>query len=162
MTAEAVIAVCALGVSLYFGWCMRDHNKKTVKPIPYISPNDYEDQIAVRLWNYGSGPMILKNVLFRHAEKELSGHLIDIIPNPSCYLCFDNYTKIQPDRALLPGAYITLVQFSIHEDNAQAVKYRDELREFLGNVSGRVNYTDIYNSSFVAYTRNLEWFQGHK
>lgn len=162
MTAEAVIAICALGASIYFGWCMRDHNRRSVKPIPYLSPNDYEDEIAVRLWNYGSGPMVLKNVHFRHAKKDLSGHLIDIIPDQPDNLPFEDYTNIKPGRAILPGGCINLIQLSIDEDDPHALTYRDELRDFLGNVSVRVNYTDIYDSWFKAYTRYLDWFQRHK
>lgn len=165
MTAETAIALCAfgtsllaLGFSIYFGWCTRDHNRRSVKPIPYVAPNDYENELSVRLWNYGSGPMVLNKVVSRHALKKLSGHLIDLVPTRPDHLYFDAFVKLHPGRTLLAGERLELLKICIDEEAPKELTYRDELREFLGNVSVDVQYTDIYESSFPTYTRDLDWF----
>lgn len=165
MTPEIAIALCALGTSLvalgssiYFGWCTRVHNRRSVKPIPYVAPNDYENELAVCLWNYGSGPMVLNKIDSRHARKELSGHLIDLVPTRPDHLHFDAFVKLHPGRALLPGECIDLLKICIDKEDLKALGYRNELREFLGSVSVEVEYTDIYGSSFHTYTRKLDWF----
>jgi hypothetical protein len=165
MTAETMIALCALGTSLialgfsiYFGWCTRDHNRRSVKPLPYVAPNDYENELSVRLWNYGSGPMILSNVICRHVKLGLSGHLIDLLPTPPDKLHFDEFVKVHSGRALPPGECLDLIQLTVKKDEVHAVDYRDKLRDFLGNVSVEAEYTDIYETSFPTYTRVLDWF----
>ena len=63
----AIFAVLASAVSFTIAainmMMQRKHNRKSVLPIGHISVGDYENQIFVRLWNYGIGPMIIKRVV---------------------------------------------------------------------------------------------------
>jgi len=169
MKPEVIIALCAvvisvvsLGSSIYFGWCTRDHNRRSVKPLPYVAPTDFEDRLAVRLWNYGSGPMILRKVITRNERNKFSGHLIDLVPSPPGGLCFNNFVKVHPGRAVLPGKSIDLVEIIIDEKSMVAVGYRDQLRNVLGHLVVDVEYTDIYESQFSTYERDLTWFHRKK
>jgi len=83
MQEATILAICALFVSavslftsVYFSWCARDHNRRSVKPLPFIAQRDFEDQIAVIIRNNGTGPMILQKVLSSSPEGR-SCHLID-------------------------------------------------------------------------------------
>ena len=110
MEPEILIAICAVFVSIvsllssiYFGWCTRDHNKRSVKPLPYVLPSDFEDHISVRIWNNGSGPLILNKVIAYNKKDKTSGHLIDLVPSPPVDIYFNNFTKVTPGRAILPS-----------------------------------------------------------
>ncbi|MDP1814589.1 MAG: hypothetical protein Q8K92_09100, partial [Leadbetterella sp.] len=147
----------------YFSWCTRDHNRRSVKPIPYISASDFEDRVSVRILNNGSGPLILQKVIARHRkDSNLHGHLIDLVPFCPDNLYFTNFTKILLGRALLPGKKVDLIDLEIDLDDPEAVGYREQLRDFLGNLIVVVHFSDIYNSQFPIYTRQLDWFHRHK
>ena len=169
MKPEMIVALCALvtsvislGFSIYFGWCIRDHSRRSVKPLPYVAPSDFINKLAVRLWNYGCGPMVLEKVIARNERDQLSGHLIDLIPSPPHGLYFNNFVKIKSDRAVLPGKSITLIELIIDGSNVAEVSYRDQLRDFLGHLVVDVDYTDIYKSTFSTYKRDLTWFHRSK
>lgn len=166
MKPEVVIAIFALffsivsiGISGYFSWCIRDHNRRSVKPFPFIAVLDREDTVRVRILNNGSGPLILQKVIARHRkDNKLHGHLIDLVPSLPNNLYFTNFTKIPSERALLPGKKIDLIDLNIDLGNPEAVRYRDRLRDRLGNLTVVVQYTDIYDSPFHICTRHLDWF----
>jgi hypothetical protein len=169
MKPEVIIAICALvtsvvslGFSIYFGWCIRDHSRRSVKPLPYVAPSDFENLLAVRLWNYGTGPMILQKVMSHNYRDELSGHLIDLLPSLPNGLHFNNYVKVQSGRAIPPGESLDLFEFSIDDIDTNAIAYRDKLRIFLSQLVIYVNYTDIYETTFSTYKRDLTWFQRNK
>ena len=153
-----IVSVLALGVSIYFGWCTRDHNRRSVKPLPYVAPNDYEDYICVRLWNYGSGPMVLSEVIARHSVTHGTGHIIKLVPDPPDGVFFSDYVEVEPGRAVLPGESLDLLALSVDEGKTKEAQYRDQLRDFLGNVTVSVSYKNIYDCSFPVYERTLEWY----
>ena len=165
MKPELVIAGCAvfvslvsLGTSIYFSWCTRDHNKRSVRPRPYVLPSDFENQMSVRLWNNGLGPLILRKVLALHEKKGSEGHLIDLIPSPPEDLYFNNFAKVRCGRTILAGQSLDLLDLGVDENNANAVSYRDQLRDFLGHVVVLIEYTDIYESTFPIHKQDLAWF----
>lgn len=165
MKPEMVTAACALLIAavslfatIYFGWCTRDHNRRSVLPLPYVAPSDFTNKLAVRLWNYGCGPMVLKQVITRDKRDGSSGHLIDLLPRPPNGLYFSNYVKVEAERAVLPGKSLTLIELPIDEDNTDAVRYRDQLRDFLGYLVVDVDYTNIYKLAFSTYKRDLTGF----
>ena len=169
MKPEVVIALCALvtsavslAASIYFGWCTRDHNRRTVKPLPYASPSDFEDQLAIRLWNYGNGPLVLQKVIAHNKQNDLSGHLIDLLPPPPEGLYFSNYVKPRPGRAIPPGESLTLFEFTVEDSNRKAIAYRDKLRDILGHFVMHIDYTDIYETIFPTYARDFTWFHRNK
>ena len=164
-STSIILAICALfvsGVSLatsiYFGWCTRDHNRRSVKPIPFVAQPDFEDHIAVIIRNNGSGPLILQKVQAKSSAHGRSGHLIDLIPEPPAGLFFKNFNRVEQTRAILPGHEVALVDLSIGVDDPKAVAYRDQLRLILGDMTVELNYTDIYNTRFPTYSIKLTWF----
>lgn len=168
MKPEIIIAICALvislasfGFSIYFGWCTRDHNRRTVRPLVYVSPSDYEDLLAVRLWNYGNGPLIIKNITIRNKDGNSSDNLVNLLPPLPKGLYFSNYVRVCPGRAIPHGDSLNFFEFTVDLTNAQAIIYRDKLRHALGYLNLDIEYTDIYESKFHNYNRKLEWFHRH-
>ena len=145
--AAVVLSALALGVSVYFGWDTYEHNRRSVKPLPYVAPNNYENHISVRLWNYGSGPLILLDVSATHAPSGRRGHLIDIAPHPPVGLLFDDFVRVTKGRAVPPGESLDLLAIGISDSKPLEVAYRRQLRDFLGGVEVQVSYQNIYEKS---------------
>jgi hypothetical protein len=166
--ADAIWAICALFVSfvslatsIYFSWCARDHNRKSVKPIPFIQQLDYEDRIGVIVQNNGTGPLILKKAQAVSSTDGRVGHLIDLIPAQPNGVLFSNFTKIRQVRAILPDRHVDLIDLPVDLANPIAVNYRDELRGALGNMTIELTYTDVYDTRFPVYAITLTWFHRH-
>ena len=164
--ASTIIAVCALFVSLislatsiYFSWCARDHNRRTVKPLPYILQPNFENKIAVVIRNNGTGPLILEKAQATSLTSGRSGHLIDLIPMPPKGILFRNFNKIEQIRGIRPGDEVDLLDLRIDVNDPVATKYRDELRRALGDMKVELTYTDVYNTHFPKYTLDLDWFR---
>lgn len=163
-----IVAICALlvsvfslGASIYFGWCTRDHNRRSVKPLPFILQSDFEDRITVAVRNNGSGPLILQKAEAKNAANGQSGHLIDLVPDPPQGLLFRNFNRFHQARAIRPGDQVDLIDFEVANADRKGSRYRDELRQALGNLTVEVTYTDIYDSRFPIYAIKLTWFCRH-
>lgn len=143
---------------MYFGWCTRNHNRRSVKPLPFILQPDYADRIAVIVQNNGSGPLILMGALAVRANNDRRTHLIDILPAPSNGLFFSNFNRIEQRRALRPGDQVVLLDISFPIESPSALVYRDVLREALGEMTLELTYTDIYDTGFPKYSVKLDWF----
>lgn len=163
--ASTIVAICALVLSLvslatsiYFSWCARDHNRRSVKPLPFVLQSDFEDRIAVEIQNNGTGPLILQKAEAKSSVNGRSGHLIDLIPEPPPGLIFSNFNRVHQVRAIRPGDDVDLLALAIAEGDPGAVAYRDELRRTLGNMTVELTYTDIYDTRFPVYAIKLAWF----
>jgi len=166
--ASTIVAICALIVSVvslatsvYFSWCARDHNRRSVKPLPFVLQSDFEDRIAVVIRNNGTGPLILHKAQAKSSADGRSGHLIDLIPTPPPGLLFTNFNRVQQIRAIRPGDQIDLVDLSVDVHDPRAVAYRDELRRALGDMTVELTYTDVYDTRFPVYAIKLAWFHRH-
>ncbi|MBI4588614.1 MAG: hypothetical protein HY725_07225 [Candidatus Rokubacteria bacterium] len=166
--ASIIVAICALVVSvaslaasIYFSWCARDHNRRSVRPLPFVLQSDFEDRIAVVIRNNGTGPLILKKAEARNSTNSRSGHLIDLIPDPPPELVFTNFNRVHQIRAIRPGDQVDLLDLAVGESDRRAAAYRDELRRALGNMTVELTYTDIYDTCFPVYAIKLAWFHRH-
>ena len=73
------ISVLSLGSSIYFSHLQMKHNKNSVRPVSSISLDDYEDVLAVKIKNAGTGPLIIKKLIFKNKDCT-SNSLISLIP----------------------------------------------------------------------------------
>ena len=72
----AISSICAVFisiVSLVFAiissFIQMKHNKNSIKPITDIRVQDYEDLLAVRIENVGTGPLVIKKLRFTRKNK---------------------------------------------------------------------------------------------
>lgn len=156
-----VVSVASLATSFYFGWCTRDHNRRSVKPLPFVLQSDFEDRITVAVRNNGSGPLVLRRVVAHHTKEGHSDHLVDLIPAPPEGLYFTNFNRVEQPRAVLPGEWVDILDLEINMYDRHEAPYRDVLRELLGNIRLEVDYTDVYESKFPPYTVDMTWFHRH-
>lgn len=166
MNSEFVVSISAIFVSvvslitsIFFSRSARQHNRKSLLPFPYLDRADFEDELRVRLFNKGVGPMIVTSVTAkRGAEK---GHLIDIIPGHKFDFTFKNFSRFTDERPILPGECGDLLVAEFDVENTEHIHYRDTLRNFLSECVLTIEYTNVYRTKFAPYVAGCEWFGRH-
>jgi hypothetical protein len=73
-------------------------------------------------------------------------------------LSWKNFAAPIEDRSVLPGREIVLLESYGDPSNAVFKKARGRVRGVLSTLTVVVQYTDIYDSKFTAYTKQLSWF----
>ena len=154
------IAVLSLVVTLYFSWRSRQHNRYSVRPLPFVRQPDYENRIAVAVENNGTGPMILKSAKAK-AEGGTPNDLVYLVPQPPAGLMFRNFNTVTQPRAIRPGDSIDLIDLELDLAKPTEKAYQNELRKSLGHLTLELHYTDVYRTRFAPYVLPLNWFHRH-
>lgn len=111
--------------------------------------------------NNGTGPLILKKAQAVNSTDDSFGHLIDLLPKQPVGILFNNFIKVRQARSILPGHQVDLIDLIVDLSNPIAVKYRDDLRGKLGDITVELTYTDVYDTRFPDYAIKLSWFHRH-
>jgi hypothetical protein len=136
----------------------RTHNILSVKPIPIVTVSDHEDSQRIKVRNHGSGPLIIRSLHVTDGSR-IEKALIDWMPdNLPEQLSWKNFAAPIEDRSVLPGREIVLLESYGDPSNAVFKKARGRVRGVLSTLTVVVQYTDIYDSKFTAYTKQLSWF----
>ena len=163
--ASVMVALAALvvsAVSLFVGRAtlthQRRHNVLSVRPIPEVTVADHEDSLRIKLRNHGSGPLIVTELCVSDGGR-VEKALIDWMPDLPDDLLWGNFAApINDRRSLLAGSEIILLELNGDAQNPTFATARDGVRAMLGRLTVTVRYTDIYESHFDSYTRDLSWF----
>src|SRR5262249_33667018 len=163
----AILAVFASAVSFTIAainmMMQRRHNRKSVLPIGHVAVGDYENQIFVRLWNYGVGPMIIKKVVVTkqgHVEKPLPAIISFMQELPGkCH--WSTFVEDISDRAIPVKDHISLIVLEGDEGNSDFVVARELVRKALSGLIIKVEYQDVYGENMQPAIRSLEWFGRH-
>lgn len=151
--SSAVIALCALAVSIWQGILTRQHQRKSVTPLLSLSHNalNYES-IEICIQNNGLGPAIFTNYAISiNGEKTIINSEHDLYN-------FINSLELGKVEAEIfvpsKGSYIavgnerTLISIKPLEG---AVSY-EELRELLFNCEPEIEYESIFGEKFSTKT----------
>jgi hypothetical protein len=160
--ASAVVALCALVVTVWQGRQNDRHNKMSVRP-KLTASQDFENDdegkiISFKLMNAGFGPAIIKDFILLYDGKEVSKN------NPKAYqdflktsikkADFFNIYSFAPESILLAGEGCEL--FSFRHRHGQDVSFIDKLNL-------RVNYQSIYEDELFVYdSKKDRLFQGRE
>jgi hypothetical protein len=125
------------------------HNKKSIKPICQIIFNNYVDLIAVRLDNYGVGPLIIQELIITDGNKK-GAILLYFMPDE--VQIWSNFVKDISERVIPIDGKIELLKLESSNE-----LWKRKVREALSKLRITVKYKDIYGSKFVA-TRDLSFF----
>lgn len=155
-------------LSIIVSWLMLRqkvrHDQLSVKPIPRIALDDFEDEINIYIRNDGTGPLIIKELeVYDSNSGNPSKDLYSICPDMPNGLDFSDYTGDFKNRAVSVGGKLNIIKIEFDEEDKEEANYRDELREFLKDVSFKLYYTDIYGNGLGSpYSRSCdEWFGRH-
>lgn len=166
---EMVIGICAILISIislfssiHFNKKAKEHNIKSVLPIPYFDRSDFDNQIHIKIFNKGTGPLLINEITTK-TENEL-GQLFELIPEPPEDYYFTNYSRFTKKevRTVPPNSHNDLLVCKFDSDNETHLVYREQLRDFLKNIKIHCSYTDIYGSKFEDYVVDCKWYGRHK
>lgn len=158
-TMIAITSVCAVLISIVsmvftfiFSMFQLKHNKNSVRPISAISFYDYEDYIAVKIKNVGTGPLTIRKLTFKNDTQE-SSDLISMMP--AINQAWSTYTEPVDGWTIPVGGKIELLGL-----NPQNNVTKKLIRRKLSGITAYLEYTDIYGTRFNDM-RSLDFFGRH-
>ena len=165
--ASAIIALAALVVSivsLFVAYrtiaIQHNHNVLSVRPLPFVSVADFYDRQTVKLFNNGTGPMIVKGVCVTDGSVTKDA-IIDCMPELSGNLLWTNFCGPLSQRSVPANGDVMMLELSDTTTNADYVSSREACRKRLSSLTVNVEYTDIYDTQFAVYAKSLTWFGRH-
>jgi hypothetical protein len=150
--ASAVIAICALGVTIWQGRQNYKHNKLSVRP--FLGTFEYRDiinnntgRLTFELMNCGIGPAIIKNFVLFYDGKEVSRN------NRKTYYAFlqnllADFGRLEismysPGAAMQIGEKLLLLSFD-YDFKKQDIGFTNKLNLI-------VDYQSIYENKVFTY-----------
>ena len=137
----------------------RKHNYLSVKPIPIVSIQNYDNLIGVKLHNAGIGPLIISDFSVVDINKHIKNNLIDFMPLLPDSIFWSDYRKNIDDATITPNSSYDLLLFIGNVNSAMFIKYRDSIKTILKDLSIELEYTDVYNNDFDVKYWNLKGFK---
>lgn len=154
---ELVIASTAIIVTLYTLYNQRRHNKLSFKPIPVIVTYNYLNVIRVKIWNKGTGPLIIKS--FKVKGKN---NLIELMTPQIMRLTFVEFIKDLKGRAISPNDSLNIFEFKVRADKKNIpipkyVKNIQDIRVLINGLEIHIEYEDIYGTKMSYKSEPLDF-----
>lgn len=147
-----IISLVSMIFTVIFSLQQLKHNKNSVKPISAIKFNDYEDVIAVKLENVGTGPLTIKRLVFKNESQE-SSTLISMMP-PIDQM-WTTFTESVDGWTIPVGGQLIFLKLHPKSDETKSL-----IRKELSKITINLEYMDIYNTKFQD-KRSLDFFGRH-
>jgi hypothetical protein len=132
----------------------------TVRPLANIMAGDYQDHVYVEVVNNGAGPMIIKSITINDSPQPTHIALSEALPNDIHWRHI--ITSNCAGRSVPAGGKLRLVDLSSRNytgvNKEKFASDRDRVRQALGNITVRVEYTDMYHKNPAATERTLDLF----
>jgi len=153
-----VIGVIALVFTAISLQVQRKHNRLSVKPIAIVTVADYENELAVRLQNKGTGPLIIKKLSFTDQNGKTEKAIIDFFDPSFKNVVWSTFVADIDGWAYLPNETKTLIQLNGDSRDKEFVRTRDKVRKVLAQIQVELLYQDIYENDMPKKIRKLDWF----
>lgn len=153
------VSVLAISTSWFSLGIQRMHYRKTLMPIIFIEPYDYENRILVRIKNEGTGPAIVKRVVVKNgAGMEKPCIFKWLPPKLPGRMNYKEYWTRSEDFVLRSGSIDHMLEVPVDSGEEYQVNQRDKIREVLSHLTVYVEYFDIYDNVMPVYSRSLKLF----
>ena len=147
-----IISIVSMIFTVIFSLQQLKHNKNSVKPISAIKLSDYEDELAVKLQNVGTGPLTIKKLIFKNESQE-SSTLIAMMP-PINQL-WTTFTEPVDGWTIPVDEQLIFLELHPESDETKSL-----VRKELSKITIYLEYMDIYNTKFQD-RRSLDFFGRH-
>lgn len=139
--ASGIVALCALGASLYQAYLSRLHNRLSVKPHLALHVEQSPGQYKIELRNDGIGPAIITSAVIMNRGSSVQGVGLPLIANavanvPECSLVESEFFK--PDFVLPAGKSIAIA----------TIEHNPIISDFDDYLSGHLELTITYESAY--------------
>jgi hypothetical protein len=157
-----IIAISSLFLSIYTAYLQRKNNILSVRPLCYIKNNNYENDLAVKICNYGIGPLIIQKIVISLDNQEIGCSLIQYISQEMQDTLWTDYVENISGRTIPTGGEIILIRLACEDyyDKPPFTIQRERLRKLLQPLSIEVVYKDVYDKEYN-FSRSLDFFGGH-
>lgn len=162
--ASAVVAVCALGVTVWQGNQNYRHNKMSVRP-KLTASEDYQDDdngrvVSFELINAGFGPAIIKDFILVYDGKVVAQNNRKTLEDFLKKLTKDKNVELLSLYSFIPDSLLLTEEsseiFSFYIQHGQDMSFIDKL-----NI--RINYQSIYEDETWEYdSKKDRRFQGRE
>jgi hypothetical protein len=151
--AAVVIAVAAVvlsGITLYW---QRRHDRLTAKPLGTFEYLNTATKIGVKLWNNGSGPLIIKSVEISGTDNKFhawSKDFFKLLQGKFPRSKSKNIVRTElKGNAIIAGNSVTLIMCKIDPDDPYQKMEKEAIRLILNDFTQmRITYADIYGNEF--------------
>lgn len=150
--AAVAISIVSMVFTVIYSHKQNEHNRNSVRPISAIKFNDYEDQIAVKIENFGTGPLLIEKLRLIQDGCE-SKTLISLMPNID--QPWATFTEEVDGWTIPVSGSIVLIKIKPRNDAIRTL-----VREALSTITLSIDYTDIYSTKFHD-ERSLDFFGRH-
>jgi len=163
IAAIFALLVALISIILTFAslWIQRRHNFKSVTPIANISLSDYENDIAVKISNFGTGPLIIKPLTVTQQNAPPSKNIISLMPDLPDGVTWTTFFENAENFAITPTNSITLIRLAGNDVDKNFSTARDIVRRHLRKLKLTLEYQDIYGRRMPKNTQDLKWFGRH-
>lgn len=158
-----VTSVCSIIVAVSALKHQQRHDILSVKPICEITGDPYEDHLSVEICNYGSGPMVIRELKAYSAATDSAPTLYDCMQEVAPPLCISHWSINLEKRCIPAGSKLTLIRIE-HSDGESAEsspslrKAMEACQRDLATTTISVVYEDIYGNVMPTYSRKLSVF----
>lgn len=137
----------------------REHNYKSVTPILRIWTPDHNEEVSVKFYNDGIGPLIITNVSVTNGIEETKD-LISWMPrHPKGISYWTTFIGGFGETSISPGSFHSILLLeNKDEDLPDYAAFRHEVRKHLSKLCLTVQCKDIYERPLRSQTISLEWF----
>ena len=152
--SSVVVALCALGISIWQGFLSRQHAHLSARPIIESNFNNH-GEVGVEIFNAGLGPAVLTSFqaiykeqefdMFRGSEVERLAELL-IDNRADLPLMKFNFRIPTNHSAIAPGDTVKLLNVACEWD---VVVQR--MRRAFTQIELKITYQDIYGKSFTCH-----------
>lgn len=156
-----VISVVSVVFTVRFSSLQIKHNQNSVRPISAIKVSDYENSIAVKIGNHGTGPLIIKKLYFTDEREDRQGIKYDTIIElmPSIDQSWNTFTECVNGWSIpVNGNIIPIALKPISKPMSDLTKRK--VRGALSTITVHLEYKDIYDNEFTD-ERKLDFFGRH-
>lgn len=157
-----VIGLIALFFTAITLQVQRKHNRLSVKPIPNVISNDYEDVLVVGLENKGIGPLIIKDLSFTNQSGERQKDIISFFNLGFEGVVWTTFAANMDGLAVVPNGTETLIQLNGELADGEFGVIRDKVRAVLADIKVVLIYQDIYGNNMPKMIRSLGFFGRQK
>lgn len=138
--ATMATAILALFVSIRAMKLQKKHNELNLMPICEIYTANFDNFLAVEVYNKGLGLMEIVTVEFVDTSGVKYRNLHDMI----WYEEGISYNTLEPKKIIMSGEKVVLIDFSNFTD-----EQRRRVITTLSNVKVYITYRDVYNNKYT-------------
>jgi hypothetical protein len=156
--ASAVVALCALGTSIWQGFLSRRHNILSVRPHIEIVLRAKDDPVfAIDLINNGLGPAFIAKLSMRRGSSNYeleSEHTFDIFTD--ALAGSNNFESVEyyvpnANSSIGPGCTVRILTIHPNKENPTAYEGGEAFKEVARELNSLITYSCIYGKKYTSY-----------